>query len=313
MQEYLPLLPVILLLATTLIFIRLPFFTTLLSAPYSFIVAILQAFGLVKPDRHWSVVYDAKTKLPIDPAYITVKNTLGVEVASMITDLNGRFALILPRGLYTIDVQKTNYKFPSERLNGAHADGTYTGLYFGETLEVVDSERAVAIAVPMDPEGADWNQAEKKRHNVFFHFGNENNYKGAELFYGLLGIILSGWWYEHTMNHFYFLLFWAYAVLMAAVLLWRLFETSHYTHSVIFDKNTKLPLSFARVTIFSAARHTQVTRKTTSLEGQFTALLSPGRYYLTIEKRDDHGVYTPVFTSPVFHSHDGYIGKKFVV
>ena len=72
-------------------------------------------------------------------------------------------------------------------------------------------------------------------------------------------------------------------------------------------------MAFARVTIFRARTNTQIMRKISSFEGQFTALLPSGRYYLTIDKRDEHGAYSTVFRSSPFHIHDGYIGRRFTV
>lgn len=312
MQEYLTLLSLIILLFTVGIFIRIPLLAWLFSLPYQFIVTILRVLKIMKEDHHWSVVYDSKTKLPIDPAYVTVHDTVGVEVASMITDINGRFALVLPQGLYTISVQKTNYVFPSQILNGVSNDGSYSGLYYGTSLQIVDRERAVAVAIPMDPVGTDWNQKEKKRRDIFFHFGNEMNYKGAELLYVIIGILLAGSLYVHVMNYFYLDLLGLYAVVLIDVLLWRVFEPTSYAHSVIFDKKTKLPMQFARVTIFNT-HNIQIMRKMSSFEGQFTALLPSGKYYLTIERRNDHGQYSLTYTSPVFRVREGYIGKRFTV
>jgi hypothetical protein len=313
MQEYLPLLSIIILLVTVFIFIRAPFLKAFLSIPYSLLIRALRYFHILRPDTHWSVVYDAKTKVPIDPAYITVKNTLGVEVANMITDINGRFALLLPRGLYTIEAQKTHYQFPAESLNPAKTDGKYVGLYYGETLQVVDDERSVAIAIPMDPIGTDWNQEEKKKQHVFFHFQNEMNYKGAEIFYTIIGSGLTLALYKHTPNYFYCTLLWVYAVVAVVIFLVWMFERTHYSHSVVLDKKTKQPLAFARVTIFTVSHHMQVMRKITSFEGQFTALLPPARYYVTIEIRDEHGKYSLTYTSASFRVRDGYIGKEFNV
>jgi hypothetical protein len=311
MQE--SLIVILILLATIVIFIRLPFFAGILSLPYRLVIILLRRIGWAKDPYNWSVVYDSQTKTPIDPAYITVRNMVGVEIATMITDLNGRFALILPRGLYVIDVQKTNYVFPSAKLNNVATDGRYKGLYYGGTLEIRNSERAVSIAVPMDPIGTDWNQTEKKRKKVFLDLHSESYYRGAESFYVLIGLFLTLGLYISTNNYFYKLLMYGYGIVIVAILLSRIFQPGQYAHSLIVDKKTKQPVPFARVTVFRAHRSAQIMRKVATIEGQVVILVSPGKYYVTIEKRDDKGVYSLAYKSSLFHVYNGTIGKRFKI
>jgi len=65
-----------------LIFLRIPLVKQLLILPYKALYWLVTPSALFKKNQNWSVVYDAKTKLPIDPAYIIVRNTLGVEVST---------------------------------------------------------------------------------------------------------------------------------------------------------------------------------------------------------------------------------------
>jgi hypothetical protein len=305
------LIPIVLLLAVVLIFLRIPVLTDILSLPVGSVRWFFST-RTVFNNKNWSVVYDSSTKLPIDPAYITVRNPQGVEMATMITDLNGRFALILPRGLYRIEAQKANYVFPALSLNGAPTDGMYTALYYGGIVEVLNAEQAVTIAIPMDPMGTDWNQKEKKRHNVFLRFGKESVFALAELIYLLIGAIFLYAHYHFSYNFFYNELATAYATVLAAILIWRLFQSSSLSHGIVIDRRTKQPVGFARVSIFTA-KNRLLSKKTTSFNGQFTALVPQGKYYVTIEKRQTDGSYTLVYTSHTFHAREGIIGKKFVV
>jgi hypothetical protein len=159
----------------------------------------------------------------------------------------------------------------------------------------------------------DWNQIEKKRKHILSSFNTESVYRGAEIWYAIIGIVFTGKLYFTTMNRFYLILLTLNIALMLAVLVWRLFEPTNYMHSSVFDKETKLPMAFARVTVFKASQDTQIMRKITSYEGEFAALLPTGRYYITIDRRDEHGAYSPVYTSGVFHIREGYIGKRFTV
>ena len=307
-----PIVPLIILLVVALIFLRIPILTDILSLPYTILHWLFTISGLVKKNENWSVVYDAKTKLPIDPAYITVRNTLGVEVNTMITDLNGRFSLILPRGLYTIEAQKTNYIFPSESLHRATEDGKYAGLYYGERIEIIDRERSVALAIPMDPVGEDWNQAEKKRKNIFLRFGQNKDFTAAEVVYLCIGLALIGIHYHYTADLFYKILAEGYGAMTLAMVLWYVFEPTHYSHSIVIDKKTKQPLAFARVTVFTM-HGIKIISKITSFAGQFTCLVPKGKYYVTIEERQSDGSYVLRHTSAPFHAYNGAIDRRFII
>ncbi len=307
-----PAVPIALLAALVLIFLHIPVISKIPSFPYTILRWLLEGTGLFSRANNWSVVYDAKTKLPIDPAYVTVRNTLGVEVSSMITDLNGRFALILPRGTYIIKAEKTNYVFPALSLKNAATDGKYTGLYYGGTINVADSERSVAIAIPMDPVGEDWNQSEKIRKSIFSYFKSDADTAGAQVLYLGIGAVLVGMRYFLYREALYAHLGLSYIGIALLIAAWNAFQPTYYTHSVVVDRRTNMPLPFARITIYTA-QHNQIARKVATLEGQFTCLVPNGKYYVQIEKRDSTGAYSLAHTSRVFAVHNGAVGQRFSV
>ncbi len=88
-------------------------------------------------------------------------------------------------------------------------------------------------------------------------------------------------------------------------------KSGSYYHSVVLEKDTGRPLSFARIKVFR--NKIQVATKYTSLNGQFTCVLQNGSYHITIEKRNDVGEYSLVHTSEVFRVFDGAISKRFVI
>lgn len=300
-----------LLVAAALIFIRIPILSTILSLPYIIARGMGKWLGILKNTGKWSVVYDSKTKLPLDPAYVTVRNIQGVEIASVITDIDGRFALILPPGIYTIDVQKTNYAFPSYEMKKTKTDGQYINLYYGERIELA-REGSIHISIPMDQLGSDWNQEEKARKNVFLRFGNEDSLAASEALYLVIGLIVVSVQYLYYKDAFLYQLFLGYCVVIFAKAVWFVFQSEKMGHSYVVDrKGSSVP--FARVTVFRAKSKNQLLRTTTSFEGQFTALVPKGKYYLTIETRDAAGGYTLVHTSSTFHVSRGWIGKKFTI
>ncbi|MEK7123571.1 MAG: carboxypeptidase-like regulatory domain-containing protein, partial [Patescibacteria group bacterium] len=105
--------------------------------PYR-VMHLLFEFGRTKKRRTkpWGVVYDAVTKQPLDPAYVQILDAAGQEVATRITDLEGRFGFFLPPGQYTMFANKTNYAFPSKSVRGSY-DALYENIYHGEPLTVI--------------------------------------------------------------------------------------------------------------------------------------------------------------------------------
>lgn len=302
----------VLAIAAIVLLFQIPYLGSLAVLPYIYMSNLLTFLGLMKRGSTWCVVYDSKTKLPIDPAYVTVRDMQGKEVSSIITDLNGRFSLLLPRGLYTIEASKTNYTFPSAVEAGSKTDGKYNNLYFGSVVEIEDQERSIAISIPMDPAEEDWNQVEKRRKDLFYRFDDKDTYFHASKTYTAIAFILSlilACYYPSDVS---FKRLFMILILMGIVSLYT-WRHRQYAHSFVVDAHTKLPIAFAKVSIFSAKTKNKVSQKITSFEGQFTCLLSQGTYYITIEKRNDQGAYELVFTSPSFSVNDGYIGKRFTV
>ena len=302
-----------LIIAGAILLVAFPMLSWIAALPYRSILWIVRLFGLAPKHQTWAVVYDSVTKRPIDPAYVTIKDTLGREVATTVTDLDGRFGAILPRGIYTIDVQKGNYVFPSQKVSGQTVDGKYTGLYFGGTIDVVDAERSLAVAIPMDPIGEDWNQSAKQHRGISLRPEVRAEYRHASQIYFLCALIFSGMRYlsiKDLQNTRFVCI--SFGLVLIAFLQ-ALFQSETFYQSVVIDQKTKLPVQFARVKIFTAEGDHQLAHKTTTFQGEFVALVPPGRYYATIEQRNADGTYTKIFTSSVFFVRDGYVGKKFKV
>jgi hypothetical protein len=232
-------------------------------------------------------------------------------VATAITDLDGRFGIIVPQGTYTIIVEKTNYVFPSTRLVGRATDGYYTGLYFGSQFEVTTSERSLAFAIPLDPTGSDWNQLEKKRIHR-----KPNDYKevryGAILYYAIAGILIGTRAFV-VRDSLSLKLILGYALVLAIGSIYAVLKPAAYYHSVIFDKQTREPLGFARIKVFNNSTHIQVATKITSLNGQFVCLVPNGTYYITVERRQSDGQYDLVYTSGSFRVVSRSINREFIV
>ncbi|MBI2048812.1 MAG: carboxypeptidase regulatory-like domain-containing protein, partial [Parcubacteria group bacterium] len=109
--------------------------------------AIGSFFGRGRKRKPWGTVYDSVTKRPLDPAYVSVRER-GREIATAITDIDGRYSLFLPAGTYEIVVNKTHYKFPSTILAGKDHDELYDHLYHGGPV-VAGGAEITALNIPL--------------------------------------------------------------------------------------------------------------------------------------------------------------------
>lgn len=131
---------------------------------YSF----LPLLGKNQGEQPWGVVYDSRTKQPIDPAMVTIavhENGVGEFKQSRVTDIEGRFSFLVTPGHYVVTAEKTHYSFPSKLVAGK-TDGKFTNVYHGEVIEVINPY-IINLNIPMDPVDFDWNQSIKKKEKTF--------------------------------------------------------------------------------------------------------------------------------------------------
>jgi hypothetical protein len=69
------------------------------------------------------------------------------------------------------------------------------------------------------------------------------------------------------------------------------------TYGYIKEKETGFPLSFAIIRVFLSGSETIITSKTTDKYGKYYCLVPPGKYYIKVEKKNDDGSYSTLYTS----------------
>lgn len=104
-------------------------------------VLIVIAYILRRGHRSWGVVFDAETKQDLANAQIFVTQDENPRFASRkVTDIYGRFYLLLPRGTYRLAVQHPQYQFPvSEEIPG----------YKGEAISITPKNPLVHVDIPV--------------------------------------------------------------------------------------------------------------------------------------------------------------------
>jgi len=271
---------------------------------------LMSALGLRKRNRPWGTVYDSITKQPLDPAYVVLQDESGKEVVTSITDLDGRYGFFANKGNYKIVANKTNYTFPSKRLQGKLFDELYKDLYFGEALTVAEDGGIIAKNIPLDPEKFDWNEVAKKNMGVM-RFYSKYDLIIKKLTNWLFGIgvvisVLAFWSAPFLYNSIILGLY-------LVMLLLRVFGVRPKYFGWILDKNTGFPMAFAIVRIYSLDMEREMAQKACDSSGRYYALVPPGQYTVTIDRKNQDETYTTIYTSPVLMAKKGVINQVFKV
>ncbi len=298
-------------LVATAIFINPFSFSNIFFTLLRFWSLLLVFLGIKKRHKPWGTVYDSITKQPLDPAYVFLQDDKEEVVSDSITDLDGRYGFLAKPGIYKIMANKTNYTFPSEKLKGKNEDGVYDKLYFGDTIEIKEEEEVIDKNIPMDSLSFDWNEFAKKESkkmkfysdmdkifsgkmiNIFFYFG---------FFIAVVAVVSAPYPYNIVVLVLYFLL-----------ILLRKLGFSSKKGGYITEKKTGRPLSFAIIRIFLPEGEKETIKKVASATGKYFCLVSPGEYYVKIEKKNDDGSYTHVYTSSLIKAKKGIIRENFKV
>lgn len=285
-------------------------FSEILLTPLKLWHLLLVAFGLRKRRSPWGTVYDSVTKQPLDPAYVVLQDLNGNEVATSITDLDGRYGFLVPKGQYRIVANKTNYEFPSKKLAGKTKDELYEELYFNEIIEVKEDGEVITKNIPLDPIKFDWNEFAKRDKKLMKFFSRRQIWiaKISDVLFALgfvvaiVATLVSPVIFNILILALYVLMF----LLRKTILKPRAFGN-------IKEKGTEYPLPFAVVRVFFSGSDHEVIHKVADNTGKYYCLVPNGTYYTKIENKNPDESYSLVHTSDPIDVKRGYINRKFRV
>ncbi|MEA1929283.1 MAG: hypothetical protein U9M92_00105 [Patescibacteria group bacterium] len=281
--------------------------------------ALLGFLGFRKKHRPWGTVYDAVTKQPIDPAYVSVLNANNnEEVVSAITDIDGRFGFLLPdSGDFRLKAKKSHYRFPSQILAGRTQDELYGSLYFGEDIKT-EPGKIIDKNIPLDPIGFDWNEfAKNKQH--FFQIYSRRELIWARIFgvlfaLGLATAMISALIQPTWPNG---LVLFIYLIVYTLKWWWRRGHESAQVYRKAFPQDgspaTTEPLSFGVIRAHVPELDQEVKRVVADMFGRFFLLLRPGTYYLTFEEKLSDGSYRLVHKTGLMELKTGLFSKKLTI
>jgi predicted outer membrane repeat protein len=266
--------------------------------------------GFRRRKRPWGTVYDSITKQPIDPAYVSLYDMSGNQIATTITDLDGRFGFLVPSGVYKIAVKKTSYEFPSKKFSLNQKDELYHNLYFGGDISVAGEEDILIKNIPIDSKDFNWNEFEKSKNKDLMKFFSKRDIFIAKiaqfLFYaGLISSFALVFVSPAPINY---IVIGIYAILI----LFKIFGLAPKKPGYVHDSNG-FPMSFGIIRVFSKDLNREVAHTVIGKTGKYYVLVSNGEYYIKIQQKIGENEYKEVFTSDSFLVKNGYIGKNFKI
>ncbi|MCX6797080.1 MAG: carboxypeptidase-like regulatory domain-containing protein [Candidatus Doudnabacteria bacterium] len=254
--------------------------------------SVFVVLGLRKTRKFWGIIYDSKTRQPLDPVMVKLVSAgNNRESQNCITDMAGRYGFLVDPGKYKIIPKKSNYIFPSQIIPGS-SDGVFTDLYHGEFFGISGESDVVAPNIPMDPAEADWNQNAKLKY--------VNTYPNIKYFFKLL--IGTAFWLGFILDIIFLVKdfiknstisnYWL-VVLMAGYLV--LFFLNKAVPQMRLWGRVKInksqePLEGILLEVASFNWPDSVLAKTkTNSEGKFFLRVNPGKYLLRFKFLKDNG------------------------
>jgi hypothetical protein len=267
----------------------------------------LAALGIKRKRRPWGTVYDSQTKQPLDPAYVALTDSTGKEVASALTDIDGRYGFVVPAGQYTLSVRKTHYTFPSKKLSSS-SDELYSNLYYGTPITVATDGAVIMHNIPLDRDGFDWNEYAKQTQGrlTFFRARDLLITRISSFFFIMGGILslLSLLLVPTTLNIIVVCIY----VLLA--LLRTLSRAGKAKGSLMTQEGTPLPFTILR--FLSKETGQEVAHSVADRSGLYYALVPNGSYTLVVEEKREGG-YERILTGKELTVKRGYCKEKVVI
>ena len=272
----------------------------------------LLAFLGVKKELKWGTVFSSATQEKLDPVYVALMDSFGKEVATGITDLEGRYGFPIQKiGTYTMTAGKGGYDaFPSKKLAEQTETSLFKDLYFGGPIVIKEEGQIITRNIPLDPLNFDWNQMQKEKLGYMkSHVGREKLIALISRFFFGVGFIVATLTLIFAPKPFNIAIFALYIVLLVL----RRFSILKAKKKGKIIKNG-MPLPFSILRVYQASvPDVEIAHSVANRDGSFYRLIPNGRYIVKIDEMASEGVYNSIFTSQPFEVKNGIIAGEFAI
>lgn len=226
--------------------------------------------------KKWGTVFNSVTRMPVDLAIVRLRDTRnGRVMKSTVTDADGRYSFLVPKGNYRIEVAKVGLVFPSVLAANQTEIGDYHDLYYGDTV-AVDEDRG-AVLTPNIP--VDVTRADSADAAVIAADKKKRWHQSLALTSPVLGAIV----FVMRPTVFVGLLF------LAEVVLYQLFKRlanppEPKNWGTVYDKQTRKPVPQVVVRIFSAKYNKLLETQVTDAHGRYHFRVMGDVFFMTATK-----------------------------
>lgn len=256
------------------------------------LLAITALFARRRKIRPWGIVFDSLTKKPVDPAIVRLFQGQKM-LAQKVTDMDGRYGFLVSPGRYRLEVERTNYRFPSEKFKLTQSL-LYSNLYYGNEFEVKTPD-LIDLNIPLDPLNFDWNQKVKQVRRAAFSSKIADSINKSFM---VFGVVNNAFIFPNSNYLKLFLL-----LILANFLINR--KTKKWAK--VTDNKNGQGIPFAIVRLFYAKFNKEAGKEVCDALGRYQFLINPGEYYLTVERKtegfesaDKTESYAKIYQSPPF-------------
>ncbi|MDD2786155.1 MAG: hypothetical protein PHS79_04690 [Patescibacteria group bacterium] len=221
----------------------------------------------------FGVIYNSLSKLPVDLAAVRIKNAAGKIVQTKITDKQGRYYFLLPKGQYEVDISKQGYSFPSGLLAGKTQDVDYIDLLTNNKLSFT-ADAFVANNIPIDPKEDARKPKDIKRKLTLRKVQGTAAVLTTLLSFGVFALVPT---YQYLGLAVFQLL--TYAVFRRLA-----YRKPLPSYGAILDQKTGKPIKSAVVRILDAQFNRILETQITDAQGRYAFLVGKGKFYITINK-----------------------------
>ncbi|MFA6099717.1 MAG: hypothetical protein WC750_02420 [Patescibacteria group bacterium] len=223
--------------------------------------------------QKYGVVYNSLSKLPLDLTAVRIKDNAGRIVQTKITDRQGRYTFLIPKGQYALDISKPGYVFPTSLLAGKVQDVDYLDLLTTNKLNFA-AAAVVSNNIPLDPKEDKRPPSEIKR-KVFLR-----RVQGGA---AILTTLLSIGAFALVPNYQYLGLA-AFQIVTYFVFRRLAHRKSPSSFGVIKDAKTGQTIKNAVVRILDAQFNRILETQIADANGRYAFLVGKGKFYVTVTK-----------------------------
>ncbi len=253
------------LTAGGLVGLNLLAFLSFVNSP-SLLVNIFGFVVLRTRKKPWGIVYDAMSGKPIAFAvcrlYLSGTTNLMTQTVS---DLSGRFGLIISPGSYRLEVSQSGYVVYKEEINLSKNQVARIGDVGLYKIDLSVDEAAVKVFDGI------WNWV-------------KNTYRGVSPYLFVFGFFFSVLSMVFSPNIFNTIIFAAYLA-VSLIYLYPIITGRNRRYASVVDSETGLRVPYAIVKIFNKKNWELVDSQSTNYNGKFDFWVDPGDYALLVAKK----------------------------